>query len=131
MPMRRRLLMLWKMWVKGRTLRMCLLASMAERKIVVVVDKVLAMVSALVLLSVSSRLEILPLLLCLRLLLMVERGDLLEILVLLAGHTHTQPHFREGIPAMSLLHCPNLFQLHKSVSLLVPLLGRRLRARML
>jgi len=124
----------WKMWVKGRTLRMCLLASMAERKIVVVVvDKALAMVSALVLLSVSSRLEILSLLLCLclRLLLMVERGELLEILVLLARHTHTQPHFRERIPAMRLLHCPNLFQLHKSVSLLVLLLGRRLRARML
>jgi len=57
MRRRRSQRMLWKMWVKGRTLRKRPLASMAEGK-VVVVDKVLAMVSGLL-----GSLEILPLLL--------------------------------------------------------------------
>lgn len=125
--------MLLKMWVKGRTLRMRPLTSMAERE-VVVVNKVLAMVSGLL-----GSLEILPLLLLLLLLLrvlvllvMVVRDDMLEILVLLARwYTHTHTHLRQRIPAMCLFHRSYLFQLHKRVSLLFPLLGRRWRVRVL
>ena len=127
--------MLLKMWVKGRTLRMRSLTSMAEREVVVVVNKVLAMVSGLL-----GSLEILPLLLLLLLLLlrvlvllvMVVRDDMLEILVLLARwYTHTHTHLRQRIPAMCLFHRPYLLQLHKRVSLLLPLLGRRWRVRVL
>lgn len=134
MPMgRRNLLMRWKMWVKGRN-RTRLLASMTERKVVVVVNKVLAMVSGL-----RRSLEILALLLLLLLnplllllLVMVECGDVLEILVLLVRpHAHIQPHLWQGIPAVRLFHCSHLLQLHKRVSLLFPLLRRWRWGRML
>jgi hypothetical protein len=95
---------------------------MADRMVVaVVVNKVLAMVSGLLMRS----LEILPLMLrvLLLLLVVVERGDILEILVLLVRrHTHT--HLRQRIPAVYLFHHPHVLHLHKRVPLLLPLVGR-------